>query len=356
MEIDKTALLANLELFRSVVNPKVEVWAVVKSNAYGHGLFEVADILKNLVNGFCVDSVAEGEALRKRGIKSPILVLGPTLPALFSVAYRKKLTLTIADIGTLRKLSSRSPNFHLKFDTGMRRQGFLPSELSRVLNFLRGKNLPLRGIYSHFAGDEVGGISRYREQFALFEALMKSFSAAGYNSLKRHIAATDGVLQNADFHLDMVRIGMGFYGGTKLFHQGKVFPGRPVLSWRTVVSALKTAQAGDRVGYAPSEILAAPSKLAILPIGYWHGFPRALSRIGEVLVRGRRARVVGLVSMDLLTVEVTNIPGIRVGDMVTIIGSDLGSVLTADDLARPIQTVPYEILTRTNPLMRRFVV
>ncbi len=357
VEIDKSALIHNLNAIRSLLRPSVGLWAVVKSNAYGHGLLDVARLLASRVQGFCVDSVAEGLALREQKIKNQILVLGPTLPALFSLARRKKITLTVADFSTLRALTPKGPEFHLKFDTGMHRQGFLPEEASRVARFSANKNLPLRGVYSHFAGEEASeSTSRFDRQFKSFNSIVSSFSLMRYPNLVYHIAATDGVMRNQDFHLDLVRVGIGLYGGMTIFYNGEALPLKPVLSWRTIVAEVKLISAGERVGYAPGEVLKNPTRLALLPIGYWHGFPRSLSHVGQVLIRGKLARVIGLVSMDLMTVDASAIPAVKKGDLVTIIGRDGQASILASDLAVKCETIPYEILTRTNPLMRRFVV
>ncbi len=385
IEIDAKAARKNCEVFRKIIAPQTKLWAVVKSNAYGHGLAQFSRLVNGGVDGFCVDSAVEGVALRRAGIKKPILVLGPTLPVLFEEAARKKLTLTIANFEALKALSAfvakkathktGAPNFHIKVDTGLHRQGFYVDDLPHVIRRIakresqRVKNNNhlrfaisslLTGIYTHFASAKDLYYPTYTErQFAEFQKAAKLFERAGFDNLMEHCAATGGVFMNQKYHLDAVRIGIGLYGlwpskelEIQIGHKIKL---RPVLSWRAVIADVKNLKAGDYVGYDLSERVADTSKMAIIPIGYWHGFPGALSSIGEVIVNGRRAKVLGRVSMDLLTVDVSKTP-CKPGDVVTILGKSRGEEICAADAAQRSGTSHYEFLTRLNPLVERVVV
>lgn len=364
VEIDAAAVRANIRTFRKLIGPKVKLWSVVKSNAYGHGLFAFAPLAAKLgVDGFCVDSFIEAVRLREAGITQPILVLGSTLPELFGSAAALGVTLSLStfeDLKALRRAKLR-PEFHLKVDTGMRRRGFMQNDLAAALKILKAPDLARHsaGIYTHFAAAKDMAYPGFAEkQYEAFEKMERALRRLA-PKIMAHVAATGGTLLNKRYHRDAVRIGIGLYGYPPSAELEAQLPGikmKPVLSWKTIVSELKTVPAGESVGYNFTERLRRNTRLAILPIGYWHGFPVALSSVGDVLVKGRRARVIGRVSMDLVAVDVTGIP-CRVGDVVTLIGADGKDNITALEFAaRMPATHHYEVLTRLNPLMDRRVV
>jgi alanine racemase len=394
IEIDSRAARRNYEIFRKLVGPKVKIWSVVKSNAYGHGLMAFSKVAAEAgVDGFCVDSVVEGLRLRREGIKKPILVLGPTLSALFEEAAKDKITITISNFEALKALARQNfasqnlggrasfvakkatkgknpqrfqpPEFHLKIDTGMHRQGFYVSELPKVIRFLSQKlNVKCQksfvGIYTHFASAKDINYPTYtEEQFKKFMTAVKLFEQAGFKNLVKHAAATGGTLINPKYHLDAVRIGIGLYGLWPSRELEMQLASRihlePVLSWRAVVSETKKLKSGDYIGYDLVERVPRDTKMAILPIGYWHGFPRSLSQVGEVLIGGRRAKVLGRVSMDLLAVDVGGIK-CKPGDSAVIIGKDGKEELMASEVAGKSGTTHYEFLTRLNPLMEKVLV
>ncbi|HEX4104427.1 MAG TPA: alanine racemase [Candidatus Paceibacterota bacterium] len=367
VEIDSRAVRANYRTFRKLVGPKVKLWAVVKSNAYGHGLFAFTKVMDELgIDGFCVDSVVEGIALRRAGIKKQILVLGPTLATRYAEAAAKHITITISNFEALRALArmgaKKPPEFHLKVDTGMHRQGFYVGDLPKVVAFLEHSTpaikKSLKGIYTHFASVKDINYPFYTErQFKDFQKAAALFEAAGYKNLVKHAAATAGTLVDSKYHLDAVRIGIGLHGlwpSKELEMQlGDRVTLVPTLSWRAVVSEVKKLQKGDYVGYDLTVRVPRDMMMAILPIGYWHGFPRALSGAGELAIRGQISRVLGRVSMDLLAVTAPR--GAKVGDIVTLIGRDHGIIISADDAAQKAGTTAYELLTRLNPLMERVI-
>lgn len=365
VEIDSRAIKKNYETFRKLVGSKVKLWAVVKSNAYGHGLYSFAPVIDRLgIDGFCVDSLVEGVALRHSGIKKPILVLGPTLPTLYREAAKQKIAITISNFEALRALThaTRPPEFHLKIDTGMHRQGFYLGDVPRVIAALEHSTSAvkksLKGIYTHFAAVKNDEHASYTDQqFDRYEKAVALFKKAGFAHLIKHAAATGAVLANRKYHLDAVRVGIGLHGiwpSRELeMHFGRRIKLVPTLSWRAIVSEVKKLRKGDYIGYDLTARAPGTMMMAVLPIGYWHGFPRALSNSGEVALRGKRARVLGRVSMDLLVVAAPR--GARVGDTVTLVGRDGAAVVTADEAAQKAGTTAYEFLTRLNPLMERIV-
>jgi alanine racemase len=336
---------------------------VVKSNAYGHGLIIFSKIADNLnVGGFCADSVIEGAKLRQNNIKKPILVLGPTLPGLFKEAFNQKIAITISNRDVLQKLANghSRPDIHLKVDTGMHRQGFYVEELADVADFIKANKINLKGVYTHFASAKDLNYPTFTDfQFHQFKKGLTILARSGFKKLIRHAAATGAALINQEYHLDMVRIGIGLYGlwpSKELEMQlGNKVKFEPVLSWHAQISEIKNLRTWDYVGYDLAERVYKPTKMAILPIGYWHGFDRGLSSIGEVLIGGERARVLGRVSMDLIVVDATGVK-CKIGDRATIIGRQKNAEISASETASKIGTSHYEIVTRINPLIERIIV
>lgn len=364
VEINQKSLTNNVKTFRALVAPKTQLWSVVKSNAYGHGLGDFAQLAETLgIDGFCVDSVTEGLKLRKNGLKKPILVLGPTLfPDLSESAKNENITITVSNFDALNTLikSAACPQFHIKIDSGMHRQGFYLKDLPKLVKKIKAHKLrdSVTGVYTHFASAKDLNYPTYTDfQFANFQKAVSLLEKGGLKNIVKHAAATGGTLINQKYHLDAVRVGIGLYGlwpSKELMLQRDNIVLEPILSWHSIVSEVKMLEKGDFVGYDLAERVSRPTKIGILPIGYWHGFPRALSGIGEVLINGKRARVIGRVSMDLIAANITGI-SCKPGDKATIIGSQKNEELSAFDIAQKIGTIHYELITRINPLIKRVI-
>lgn len=364
IEVDKKALAHNLRALRSLLSPKTKFMAVVKSNAYGHGLIDFSrEIARGGADWLGVDSIVEATALRKAGIKKPILVLGYTLPEMLPVAANTGASITVSTFETLSEISkirlAKKLKVHIKVDTGMHRQGFIENERAKLLKTLAQlKNkIVVEGLFTHFGAAKNPSFSaRTQKQIEQFNIWREAFRGAGFKPIE-HAAASGGAIIFPESHFDMVRIGAALYGlwpskEVEAFAKRKLLL-KPVLSWKTLIGEVKRVKAGERVGYDFTEKLKRNSALAICPIGYWHGFPRALSSVGEVLVRGKRARVVGRVSMDMITIDVTGISGAKVGDEVTIIGESGREKISVEDIAELSDTSSYEIITRINPLIKK---
>jgi alanine racemase len=362
IEIDRRAALHNYRAFRRLTGAGPKVWAVVKSNAYGHGIFLCAKLFSSFgVDGFCVDSLIEGLNLRKVGIKKPILVLGPTLAPRMSEATGKNIALTISTFEGLHELRQlrRPPAFHIKMDTGMHRQGFYPEALPDIVALVNASprlSAKWQGLYTHFssANGESSGRKICEQQYRKFLELKELCEREGYAHLIFHAANTGATLLDRRYHLDAVRIGIGLYGHLPAPAFRRAPRLRPVLSWRTVATEIKPLSIGDKIGYDLTEEVRRPSFLGILPVGYWHGIPRSLSHNGRFLIRGQWAKILGRVSMDLTAVDAT-LSKARPGDIVTIIGRDGTKQIHADELAAKSGTIIYEFLTRLNPLIERII-
>jgi alanine racemase len=351
LEIDSAAVKNNIENFRSILEEETRLWAVVKSNAYGHGLNSFSALAAKFgMDGFCVDSVSEALALRKSNITQPILVLGPTMANIFPEAKANNITITISSQEILRQLIEMGSRvaFHLKIDSGMHRQGFYSNDLEEIGRLIKNHQLNLQGIYTHYAS-----FKNIDQQLVEYKKAVAILKAQGFTSLIQHTAATAAALANSATHLDAVRIGIGLYGlwPTADLANDNNLSLKPVLSWHTIISEIKVVQQGANIGYDGTEQIKKVGRLAICPIGYWHGVDIGLSRQGEVLVNGQRAKIMGRVSMDLTTIDVSEID-CQVGDRVTLIGGGL----RAEELAEKINTIHYEILTRINPLIQKNII
>ncbi|MBI5732915.1 alanine racemase [Candidatus Jorgensenbacteria bacterium] len=377
IEINQKSLRNNIRAFRSLLKKQTKLFAVVKSNAYGHGLTVFAGLADRFgVDGFCVDSVIEGNALRSVGIRKPILVLGPTLPHLLKEAAAQDITVTVSNFDALKAIrdSKASVGFHLKIDSGMHRQGFYLEDMPKVIKFVKnsiknpsGKNKNLlRGIYTHFAAAKDITYKDYTlKQIDILKRAKQMLARSGLKNIMVHSSATGGTVLYPQAHFDLVRIGIGLYGywpsrEAMLQHHiiwHKNITLKPVLSWRALVSEIKQLKKGDFVGYDLTAEARKPMETAVVPIGYWHGFPRSLSGCGEAIIKGSRVPIFGRVSMDLI---VLGIPphGIKtnIGDTVTFIGEEGRESIDAREFAERAGTISYEILTRLNPLMKREVI
>ena len=366
IEIDFEAVKSNFQEFKKNINRNTKLCSVVKSNAYGHSLIDFSKEMERLgVDWLAVDSIVEGLRLRKEGIEAPILVLGHTLPEMFLDAVKGDISVTIGSFNCLEKVVSRKDLFdlkiHLKFDTGMNRQGFKESDLKKVLNTLNSnKDLKIEGLYTHFANAKKSRDRKSVEnQMDIFRRMKDEVFKAGFSPFV-HVSATSTVFASPEMNYDMVRVGIGMYGlwpsdDIKKHFQDKINLKR-VLSWYSIVSDVKEASSGSAFGYGFTEKVSRDTRFAVIPIGYWHGYSRSLSSLSSVLIRGKRAKVLGIISMDILVVDVTDIEKVNVGDTVTLIGVDGEEEVTVEELAEKSGTTKYEMITRINPLIKRYII
>ena len=351
----------NYQIFRKLIDRKVLLMGVIKSNAYGHGLMTMARAYSQLgVDWIGVDSIAEANKLRKEKIKQPLFVLGYTQAENFSLATKQNISLSISSFDSLQKLSryKKKLNIHIKINSGMNRQGFFLSDVPEVLMLLHTmRNITVEGLYTHFAAaKDPKDVTDTQKQIDIFKKAIHLFRAAGFKPIC-HAAASGGVMNFPQSHFDMVRVGIGMYGlwpspETKKAFQ-KTIRLQPVLSWLTIVSELKWLEKGQKIGYDYTERLGKRTKVAILPIGYWHGYWRAFSGKAYVLIGGKRCKVLGRVSMDMIAVDVTEVPNVKVEEEAVLLGKQGREEVTADELAKLAKTSNYEIVTRLNPLIKK---
>jgi alanine racemase len=352
VEVDRSAIAHNVRRLREIAGPDVALMAVIKANAYGHGAIAVgATAVHNGAAYLGVASVNEALDLRDAAIDAPILVLGYTPPWAVQQAVRYNLTLTLYDVELARLYDrvAREMNatlkIHVKVDSGMTRLGLLPEQVMPFFRSLANlHNLEVEGIFTHFStADSDPDFAR--EQLKIFQGLIHPLRAAGFQFKYIHAANTAAALHVPESRLNMVRAGIGLYGLDPSPEARLPEDFRPAMSWKTTIALVKTVPAGVFVGYGNTYRTRGPERIAVIPVGYADGFRRAPGNWGHVLVGGQRAPLVGRVSMDMTTIDVTNVPGVRIGDEVVLIGRQGDEVISADDVARQLGTISYEVVS-----------
>jgi alanine racemase len=364
LTVDLAALEHNYRQLRSLCEPRVRMLAVVKADAYGHGLIPVGRRLaKAGVDYLGVGSLDEGLALRRAEVKVPVLLLLGILPreAELAVAenlevalFRKDVAQALADAA---RTQGKKARVHLKVDTGMGRLGLLPRETMAFLEWLKEfRQLEVMGLISHFAVADLEDKAYTRRQVAEFTSLLAAAGQKGWRLPLSHIANSAATWELKEAHLGMVRPGLMLYGSPPAPHRPPPVPLQPVMSFTCQVLQTKHLPPGSSISYGCTYTTPDWADIAVLPVGYCNGYSRLLSNRGEVLVHGRRAPIRGRVCMNLTMVEVTGIPGVKECDTVILMGTDQDQRLGAEELADWAQTISYEIycaLGTANP--RRYV-
>jgi alanine racemase len=383
-EVSLSALEYNLEAIRKHVNPASEkrkaprkILSIVKGNAYGHGGPQVAKALEKAGSDwFGVTCTDEGIAVREAGVRNPVLVLTGFVPGEEVRLLQHDLTATIHRCDQLplleraaaRRGGRKPAPFHLKIDTGMNRLGIAPTDIDCFARQLaKCKHLQLTGIFSHFASsgvftdDAVG--RQTQEQEECFYAALERLRALGIDSGLVHLANSAAIVSRPETWADMVRPGAILYG----YHPGydpmekrgeaeKLLPLKPVMSLRTKIIHLRRVPAGAGVGYDATFVPQRPSLIGVLAGGYGDGIHRSLGNRGSVLVRGKLAPIVGIISMDVTMIDVTDIEDVAVGDTATVYGTDGDQVLLANRVARSIGTVTSDLLCAVSQRVERVYV
>jgi alanine racemase len=371
-EVSLSALAHNFHAIRDFVNPKSEkraiqrkVLSIVKGNAYGHGGPQVAKALEKAGSDwFGVTGAEEGEQLRKAGVRKPILALTSFWPGeeaqllanrISPAIIRCEQLVALDSAASRRKLAKRSVGFNLKVDTGMNRLGIAPSDIECFARqYEKSSRLKLEGVFTHFASSEVfeGPVaSQNRRQEEGFHQAIERLRTLGIDPGLIHLANSAAIASRPETWADMVRPGVILYG----YHPGydpierriqaeKQLPLHPVMNLRARIIHIRNVPAGDGVGYGSKFLPDRSSKIAILAAGYGDGVHRSLGNTGNVLLRGVLAPIVGIVSMDVTMIDVTDVPNVELGDVATIYGTDGGHVLPANLVARSIGTVTSDLL------------
>lgn len=367
VEINQRALISNLKTLRRVIGPRCKLLVTIKSNAYGHGLVEVAKIAsKNGADFFGVNSVAEADILRHKGINKPILIMGYTPISDLPRIAKLKVSLIVYNPETIKALGKiKKPiSVHIKLETGINRQGVMPGQLLSFIRLIKQyPNIKLEGLYTHFANIEnLKDPSYAKKQLAIFNQVILNLKKSGINIPIKHAGRSTAALLFPETHFDMIRPGTAVYGlwnsPEVLKTAQKKHPGislQPVLTWKSIIAQIKEIPAGSYVGYGCTRKTTRLTKLAIIPVGYWDGFDRGFDH-SRVLINGQFAYIFGRVCMNMIMVDATDIKNIHLEDEVVLLGQQKNQTITAEELAAQIKTINYEIVTRINPQLPRIIV
>ncbi|MCL2670635.1 MAG: alanine racemase [Clostridiales bacterium] len=351
--IDLSAIEHNIGAARAHLDAGTKIMAVVKAEAYGHGLVPVSQYLetRGLAECLGIAIVEEGVTLREAGVQLPVLVMGAADAPHMREAIAQNLALTVFDVESLAQAAAyatqmnKAAYIHIKIDTGMNRIGIRDAQTFNAIlaQFRACPLLRFAGLFTHFAKSESD------PEFTLaqaerFEKFARRAKHAGFSPLL-HAANSGGVFtERPGLRFDMARQGISLYGYHPDPAQTEKYVLAPALSWHTRVAQIKTVPTGEGIGYGLRHVTARDTVVATLPVGYGDGYKRCLSGKSEVLIRGRRAPVLGTVCMDMIMADVTDIPGVQTDDAVVLLGEQGTERITADELAALADTISYEIL------------
>lgn len=352
-EVDLAAVAHNYREIRRITRPEAKIMAVVKANAYGHGAVEISrTVLAEGADWLAVAILDEARQLRNAGINAPILILGYTPPEQLPRVVEQGISQTVYTWDTAKALADmasslhKKAKIHIKVDTGMTRIGFSTGDESvdAIERISKLPNLEIEGIWTHFAVADIKDKEFTRAQAARFYALVEKLKQKGVYIPLKHVCNSAGAIDLPEYHMDMVRTGITLYG---LYPSGEVDKAklhlRPALSLKARVAYVQPAPAGATVSYGRTFTVEKDTVIATVPIGYADGYTRSFSNKSEMLIHGRRAPVAGRVCMDQLMADVGHIEGVASGDEVVLIGRQGDEEITADELARLLDTINYEI-------------
>lgn len=353
-EVNLNAIKHNYYEIRKHVPKEVEVMAIVKADAYGHGSRKVANLLQTVgVNRFAVAIVKEGEELRKSGITSPILVLGYTPRADIHALLENDLTQTVFSYDMAKVLSDeagklgKKVNVHIKVDTGMGRIGFLssPQSIEEVKKIAALPNLNMEGIFTHFSTADEEEVSYTKKQWDVFEGFLTELRQVGIELPVIHAANSAAIMCHTYADLNVVRPGIILYGYYPSdYLKGKVLDLIPAMTLKTQIVHIKELPEGHYVGYGRKYCTTHKTKIATIPVGYADGYSRNLGNKGRVLIRGQYAPIVGNICMDQFMVDVTNIDNVSLEDEVVLFGKQGEQEISVEEIASLLGTINYEIV------------
>jgi alanine racemase len=368
IEISKENLIHNIKQFRSLVGEKTKIASVIKANAYGYGDCEVARIIAPYTDYFQVDSIEELERVRNV-TKKPILVFGYLNEDGIKRAIKLNAIISAFDLIHLLKINyisgllKKKTKVHVAIDSYLGREGIMPSQIENfIIEIKKLKNIELDGVYSHFANiEDTMNFTHAEKQIDMYHKYVEIFRQNGYININTHISATSGILvyEKGNSLHNIVRLGIGLYGMWPSEHlqflNKKKIVLKQVMKWITHVAQVKILPANHPIGYGLTFITKKITKIAVIPQGYADGLPRLLSNNGEVLIKGKKAKILGRVAMNMIVVDVSNIKDIMPDDEVVILGEQGKGKITAEQIAKESNTINYEATTRISALLPRVI-
>ena len=354
ISISKSALYHNLDQFRRIT-PNSRVVPVLKSNAYGHGIFLIANELEKKavsfdIPFFVIDSYFEAQALRNEGIKTPLLIIGYVRPENINNSKLKNISYVIGSIDSLKQIKTET-RVHLKIDTGMRRQGILPEEKDSAIKIIKeNKNIILQGICSHFADADNLEQTFTKRQIEIWNKCVEIFKEQ-FPTLKYwHISATEGHIYK-DVRANITRLGIGLYGLTEIDDLQL----KPVMEMKTIISVIKKIKKGETIGYSRTFTADHNMTIATIPVGYYEGVDRKLSNKGVIKVGNKFCKIVGRVSMNITIIDITGLNIINIDDEVTVISKIKQDKNSIENIAKECGTISYEIAVHIPQHLKRIL-
>ncbi len=351
-EVDLDRFGRNITAIRAAIGPDCKILLVVKADAYGHGAIEISRAAMDAgVSMLGVATLHEGIELRSAGLSTPIVILSPSLLSEVDEIIEHRLTPCVSSLEFAELLSRRCvaheviSRIHVEVDTGMGRTGVSDGDALEFLQrIVAMRNLKLEGVFTHFPDADSGNTFFAEEQLRRFHEILDSLARKKIEVPIRHAANSAGILSLPQSRLDMVRPGILAYGYYPSNRVPAAIGVEGVMSFKSRVVQLRSVPAGRFISYGRTYQAKRATRVGVLPVGYGHGLPWLLSNRGEVLIRGRRAPIVGRVTMDLTMVDATEIPDVAIGDEAVLFGEQGGSRVSLEEVAERAETIPYEIL------------
>ena len=363
-DIDLDAVLYNMESMHKKLKPGTKIAAVVKADAYGHGAVEISRVLENLpyLWGYAVATSNEAMQLVEAGRKKPIIILGLSFPEQFEEIVENDLRPAVCTYETAQALSdiaaekNKVCRIHIKVDTGMSRIGFqvTPESADTVARISKLPNIMIEGIFTHFARADESSKAPAYEQFKQFEKMIAMVEEKGVQIPLKHCSNSAGIVEIPECNMDMVRAGITLYGlwPSEEVDKTKISL-KPVMSLRSRVAYVKELLPGRQISYGGTFTVKKKMSVATVPVGYGDGYARGLSNKGWVLIKGQKAPICGRVCMDQCMVDVTDIPGVKIGDTVTLLGKDADEEITMEQLGELSGRFNYEFACLITPRVPR---
>jgi alanine racemase len=359
--IDLKVLEENYRTIKSRLSADVKILCVVKADAYGHGMVQVAGKLASIGADYLgVATISEGMQLRSHNINIPVLVMSGIMPwEDVQQAFDNDLTLVVHNMDMLKKINDtfiqrgKPITIHLKVDTGMGRLGFQPDSIPSVIEELKGStHINVEGIMSHFSSSELR--DEYgMEQVKAFKNILQLFQNSGIKTKLNHMANSGAVVNYQKAHFNMVRVGINLYGSYTAVELKEGLSVKPVMKLISRIALVKEFAPGYSLSYGRTFTTEKKTKVACIPIGYADCYPRALSNKGSVLIKDKRCSIVGRVCMDWILADITDIGDVSAGDEVILLGNGNTDAITADEMAQLTGTIPYEILCKISARVSR---
>lgn len=366
LEISPANLQYNCETVKKIVGDQVKVCAVVKANGYGHGVIETSKAcLAAGAEFLAVAMLTEAMELREAGFTCPILILGWTPEEGYEQAIQQQIRLAVFDAEEAARLNAKALAMgkkalvHLKLDTGMSRIGFQADEtgLATAEAILNMEGITVEGIFSHFSKADEADKTFARNQLAIFKQFCAQLEErTGVHIPIRHMAASAGIIDLPEGHLDMVRPGIMLYGFQPSAEMHNTADLKPALVWKARVGRVQLLPAGRLIGYNGTFELKQDTLVATVPVGYADGYNRLLSNYGYVLCQGKKLPIIGKVCMDQFMVDASQVPQLQVGDEVTLLGTDGDVSITVTEMAAMLKTIEHEIVCGIAPRVPKFYI